>query len=82
MHVEFFIPLWVFWVLLAYYLLGLILYVPLTHWTAKFISPRRTGRAVWEGGTPKRLFLTLFIGSGFLWPLVLKECIHLERKYG
>lgn len=75
-----FIPLWVFWIPAVYLAMGLIAYVPLVFWAARFIYPRR---GAFADSSVKRILLSI-LGCMVIWPwflndLVKSEIIHRKR---
>lgn len=65
--------------LCLYLLVGALLFVPLNHWAAGFISPRRRGWDVWRNVRPRRLILSFF-GCLVAWPQFLAMLIKDEWK--
>lgn len=65
--------------LLGYALIGLILFVPLVYWQARFISSYRTAfqRSAWEGVKVWRGILMSLIA----WPIMLGYTIKTEIEY-
>jgi hypothetical protein len=68
-------------ILAAYLLVGLLAYVPLNHWAAHFISPRRRGLEVWKDASLGRI-LTGILASMVFWPLLLRLVLRDEWRYG
>lgn len=69
----------ILWGLLAYAIIGIVLFVPLVYWQARFLSNYGTefARPVWEG---IRIFKGLF-NSSWAWPVILGYTIKTEIKY-
>jgi hypothetical protein len=74
------IPSWVFLILFFYYLIGLVLYIPLVHLSSRYISPRRTGWAVWDNMSFKRLITGSLIASGVFWPYMIFDISRSEIR--
>lgn len=64
----------ILWFLLAYAIIGLILFVPLVYWQNRFISGNRP---VWEGvHILKGIFFSVIV-----WPIMLGYTIKTEIRY-
>lgn len=75
------IPDGAFLALYAYLLVGLLAYVPLNHWAARFISPRRSGLEVWKD-TRLKFILTRLPACAVVWPLYLAAIVRDEWRWG
>lgn len=75
------IPGWVFTALFLYALVGVLLYVPLNHWAARFISPRRRGLQVWRGIRYSYIPVGV-LASLAAWPLMIRALLRDEWRWG
>ena len=82
MHISFTIPTWIFWILAAYCIIGLIAWAPMCCWASRFISPRPRGMRVWFRGSWLHLVASVLIGGGLLWPIMLVDLCRSEWRYG
>lgn len=73
-----YLPPVLFVALAAYFVLGIILYVPLVYWSNRFISPKGSP---WRGASIGRVAVRIFI-SGVFWPVDIYTSIRYEIKYG
>jgi len=69
----------ILWGMALYALVGMVLFVPMVYWQARFIAnygtqwqaPTWAGVRIWRG----------LLVSALLWPLVLGHCILTEIRY-
>lgn len=66
--------------LFIYFIIGMVLYIPLAMWSQRFIAGKPSVWAVWDRMQARTVFKGMFASTAF-WPIILGASIRTEIRY-